>query len=116
MFVQNRDTLFFYGHSGQLIALRKDIYETPVAWASRLRDSLEEVASLERIASNFASLSTFLVMSGFLYSGDPVVFSSMTKFVYFEVVVQETGNEIFPNFFQQTHIWNTFSLKTDAVR
>jgi hypothetical protein len=68
------------------------------------RDSLEEVSNLERIASNFASVSTFRVLSGFLYSSDPVVFSSVTKFVSLEVVALETGTEIFRKFFQQTHI------------
>jgi len=47
-----------------------------------------------------------------LCSSDPVVFSLLTKFVYLEVVVLETGTETFYYIFQQTHITNTPALKT----
>jgi hypothetical protein len=86
----------FCGRScDNFVVLRADVIETLVAWASSITDFLGEVSSLAWIASNFSSASTVRFLSGLLYSSGPVVFSLLTNFVYFEVVVLETRTEIF---------------------
>ena len=44
-----------------------------------------------RPVSHFSSVSTVSFLPRFSSSSDPVVSSSLTKFVYLEVVVLETG-------------------------
>jgi len=62
-----------------ILALRADVSEILVSWASRLRDFLGEVSSLAPILSNLSSVSTVRFLSGFLSSSDPVLFSLLTK-------------------------------------
>jgi len=47
------------------------------------------------MASHFSSVSTVRSLPGFLSSNYPVVSTSLTKFVYLEVVVLENGTKTF---------------------
>ena len=79
-FLENWTTVASYCRSCyNSVALRADVFETLVSWASRLRDFHREVSSLATISSNFSSVSTVRFLSGILSSSDSVVFTALTK-------------------------------------
>lgn len=113
-------TVVLYGCSfDNFVTFRADVFTTLVSRASRLSGFRGEVSSLAWIAANFSSVSTVhsslasCLAALLLFSAYwPLCF----MFASLELVVLETGADIFCDIFKHTHVWNTVTLKTDDVQ